>query len=329
MKVLFIGGTGVISSACSRLAVERGIDLYLLNRGQSERLAPAGAKVLQGDIRDVTSAAAAIGNHSFDAVVDWIAFTPEHVQTDIDLFKHRTKQYIFIGSASVYQKPPINLPVTESTPLHNPVWSYSQDKIACEERLMQAYRQEGFPATVVRPAHTYDRTKLPLFGAYTAIARMRTGKKVIVPGDGTSLWTLTHHQDFARGFVPLLGNHRTIGESFHITSDEWLSWNQIYQILADAAGVPELHYVHIPSDLIARYDEEWGNHLLGDKAHSAILDNSKIKRFAPDFAAMIPFSQGAREIINWFDGDPTRQVVDKRVDALFDRLISAYGCAFP
>jgi nucleoside-diphosphate-sugar epimerase len=322
MRVLFIGGTGIISSACAELAVQRGIELYLLNRGQSKRPPAAGAKLLQGDIRRGESALAALGELQFDAVVDWVAFTTEHVQNDIELFRERSGQYIFISSASAYQTPPHFLPVTESTPLHNPYWQYSRDKAACEALLLDVYRQEGFPATVVRPSHTYDRTLLPFHDGYTTVARMRSGKKVVVHGDGTSLWTLTHHADFAVGFVGLLGNPHALGETFQITSDEWLSWNQIYEIVAQAAGA-EPHLVHAPSDLIAAFDPELGAGLLGDKAHSMIFDNNKIRRLVPDFNPRIPFWQGAREILAWYDADPRRRVVDPYFNALQDRIIAA------
>ncbi len=322
MKVLFIGGTGVISSACSRLAVRRGMELYLLNRGRTERPIPAGAQVLNGDIRDRGSAERALEGMTFDAVVDWVIFTPEQLEADIELFRGRMGQYVFISSASAYQKPISHLPITESTPLYNPFWAYSRDKIACEERLVRAYREEGFPITIVRPSHTYDRTKAPLMGHYTDIDRMRKGKKVVVHGDGTSLWVLTHHEDFAKGLVGLLGNDHAIGNAVHITSDEVLTWNQIYTIVAHAAGV-EPQIVHVPSEVIARFDEEVGAGLLGDKAHSVIFDNSKIKQLVPDFVATIPFSQGAREIVGWFDADPARQVVDEEVDGMIERIISS------
>jgi nucleoside-diphosphate-sugar epimerase len=328
MRVLLIGGTGIISSACAELALQAGIDLYLLNRGQSIRQAAVGAKLLHGDIRQRESAQAALGNLSFDAVVNWVAYTPEHVQSDVELLRGRTGQYIFISSASAYQKPPRSLPITESTPLHNPFWQYSRDKAACEALLLDTYKREGFPATVVRPSHTYDQTLLPFHDRYTTVARMRADKAVVVHGDGTSLWTLTHQRDFAVGLVGLLGNPQAVGDSFHITSDEWLSWNQIYEIVAHAAGV-KTKLVHIPSDLIAAYDPEWGASLLGDKAHSAIFDNSKIRRLVPDFQAKIPFWQGAQEIIAWYDADPSRQVSDPSSDALQDRLIRAVAGALP
>jgi nucleoside-diphosphate-sugar epimerase len=328
MKVLFIGGTGVISSACSELAVERGIELYLLNRGQSLRPAPEGARLLHGDIRDPASAGAALGDLQFDAVVDWVAFTPDQVQADVDLFRGRTGQYIFISSASAYQTPPNFLPVTESTPLYNPYWQYSRDKAACEALLFTAYRDAGFPATVVRPSHTYDRTLLPFEGRFTVVDRMRKGKPVVVHGDGTSLWTLTHNTDFAVGFVGLLGNPHAIGEAFHITSDEWVTWNQIFTEIAHAAGV-EPRLVHVPSEVIAVYDAQWGAGLLGDKAHSMIFDNSKIRRLVPDFHPRIPFWQGAREIFAWYDADPARQQIDPAFDATEDRIIAAVQDAMP
>ena len=233
-----------------------------------------------------------------------------------------------ISSASVYQTPPASLPVTESTPLDNPYWDYSRNKIACENGLMQAYADEKFPVTIVRPSHTYDQTMLPLHGGYTMIDRMRRGKKIIVHGDGASLWTLTHHRDFAKGFVGLLGNSHAIGDAFHVTSDEILTWNQIYEIIAQAVGT-HARIVHVASDYIAAFDKEWGDGLLGDKAHSMIFDNSKIKRIVPDFVASIPFSMGAREIMAWHDADPARRVIDVKLDQTIDRILAAYETGMP
>lgn len=331
MKILFIGGTGIISSACTQLAVERGINLFLLNRGQTTKRGPLpqGTNVLNGNIRDKSSTLEALGEHQFDAVVNWIAFVPEHIKIDLEIFRERTRQYVFISSASAYQTPPAGLPVTESTVLDNPIWEYSQNKIACEELLVNAYRQDKLPITIVRPSHTYDKTLLPFDGGYTVIDRMRKGKPVIVHGDGTSLWTLTHHKDFAHAFLGLLGNPHAIGESFHITGDEWLSWNQIYRLVGAAAGVPNPKLVHIPSDLIAEYDPNWGAGLIGDKAHSMIFDNTKVKRLVPDYVARIPFAQGASEIIEWYDADPSRQVADETLDALMDKIIENYQRANP
>jgi nucleoside-diphosphate-sugar epimerase len=320
MQVLFIGGTGIISSACTRLAAERGIELYVLNRGESWRPIPDEVTRLMGDIRDVESARKAVGTLDFDAVVDWVAFTPEHIEIDLELFRDRTAQHIFISSASAYQTPPARLPVTESTILDNPVWEYSRQKIACEERLVRAYREEGFPSTIVRPSHTYDCTLVPPHGGWTVIDRMRRGQPVVVHGDGSSVWTLTHHRDFAKGLVGLLGRDDTVGEAFHITSDEWLTWDRIHHILARAAGTTA-EIVHVPSEIINSYDREWGKSLLGDKTHSMIFDNSKIRRFVADFAATIPFSQGAEEIIAWYDADPSRQEIDHELDDTMTRII--------
>jgi len=326
-QILFIGGSGVISSACSRLAVQRGIELTVLNRGTSTaRPLPEQATVLHADIRDPAATKDALGGREFDAVVDWVAFTPEHVQADLDLFRGRTGQYVFISSASAYQTPPARMPVVESTPLRNPFWQYSRDKIACEDLLVAAYRDEGFPATIVRPSHTYDKTLVPFDGGWTVLARMRRGAEIVVHGDGTALWTLTHHEDFARGFVPLLGHPRAVGDVFHITSDDVLTWNQIAHTLAAAAGV-EARIVHVPSDAIAAADAEWGAGLLGDKAHSMVFDNAKLRSIVPGFVATIPFEQGAREIVAWHDGDPARKQVDTALDAVMDQLVEGHRLA--
>lgn len=322
MKILFIGGTGVISSACARLVVKEGLELYLLNRGRTSRPVPPGTHLLHADIRDQAAVETTLEGHTFDVVVDWIAYTREHIESDLEIFKGRTGQYIFISSASAYQTPPASLPVTESTVLDNSFWEYSRGKIACEERLVRAYREAKFPITIVRPSHTYDQTMLPVRGGYTLIDRMRKGKRVLVHGDGTSLWTLTHNRDFAKGFVGLLGHPGAIGEAFHITSDEILTWNQIYHILARSAGV-EAQIVHAPSELIAAFDPDWGASLLGDKSHSMVFDNSKIKRLVPDFVATTPFFRGAEEIIAWYDADPSRQKIDHDFDHLWDQIISA------
>ncbi len=328
MKVLFIGGTGIISSACSELAAERGVELYVMNRGQSSRPLPEGVHLLQGDVRDRASVEAALGDATFDAVVNWVAFTPEHIETDLEVFAGRTGQYVFISSASAYQTPPLSLPITESTPLRNPFWDYSRAKIACEERLIRSYRDEAFPVTIVRPSHTYDRTLLPMDGGYTVVDRMRRGEKVIVHGDGSSLWVLTHHRDFAKGFVGLLGHPRAVGETFHITSDEVLTWNQIFETVARAAGTTA-QIVHVPSEVVAAHDAGWGAGLLGDKAHSMVFDNTKIKRIVPDYVATVPFAWGAEEIMAWFDADPARQVIDTKRDRLMDKIITAQLSALP
>jgi len=322
--VLFIGGSGVISSACSRVAVDSGIELFVLNRGRSTvRPLPPGASMLRADIREPGSVRDEISDREFDAVVDWVAFTPDHVRTDIDLFRGRTGQYVFISSASAYQTPPARMPVTESTPLRNPYWQYSRDKIACEDALVTAYREEGFPATIVRPSHTYDMTEVPFDGGWTVLGRMLAGKPVIVHGDGTSLWTLTHHDDFARAFVPLLGHPRTLGEAIHITSDDVLTWNQIAVSLAAALGVAA-RLVHVPSDAIAAADPDWGAGLLGDKAHSMVFDNAKLRGIVPGWRAVIPFEQGARQIAEWYLAEPSRQITNQALDAVMDKLAAAW-----
>ncbi len=326
LRVLFIGGTGVISSACVREAVARDdIELFVLNRGQSAtRPLPPGVTELRGDIRDAGTVRAALDGLDFDSVVDWVAFTPEQVRGDIELFRGRTGQYVFISTASAYQTPPARLPVTESTPLRNPYWQYSRDKIACEDLLVAEYREGGFPATIVRPSHTYDATKTVLSGGWTSLARMIAGKPVIVHGDGTSLWTVTHNTDFARGFVPLLGHPRTLGEAFHITSDDVLTWDQIaYALGAALRAAPRI--VHVPSDAIAAADPEWGAGLLGDKTHSMVFDNAKLRSVVPGWHAVVPFERGAREIADWYLADPARQRVDERLDALMDKLAADFG----
>jgi nucleoside-diphosphate-sugar epimerase len=322
LSVLFIGGTGIISSACAELAVASGVNLTVLNRGKNPvRELPAGTRAITADIRDKEAVSSALGNREFDAVVNFVAFSPEHVQTDIELFAGRTGQYVFISSASAYAKPVAQLPIRESTPLRNPFLAYSRDKIACEERLNGEYRDNGFPVTIVRPSHTYDRTAIPLLGGWTAIDRMRRGEPVVVHGDGTSLWVLTHHADFARAFVPLLGRPQAIGEDFQITSDEAQPWDQIYRTLGRAAGAePEL--VHVSSDQIARTVPDWGPGLLGDMAHSVIFDNTKVRQLAPGWAATIPWAEGAREMIEWFDADPDRRVVDPDTEANIKSLVA-------
>lgn len=331
MKVLFIGGTGNISSACSRLAVERGIDLYHLNRGKVKADVPEGVTTLTADIKDKSQVLAAIGNLEFDVVANFIAFTPDDIRQDIEIFSGKTRQYIFISSASIYQKVGGHPVITESTPLYNPYWDYSQDKIKCEEMLNDEFRNTGFPITIVRPSHTYD-TVIPVsigsWTDYTIIDRMKKGKEVIIHGDGSSLWTVTHSIDFAKAFVGLLGHQQAIGHAFHITSDELLSWNQIYEAVAEAAGV-KLNAVHIASDFICEVADtigwEWmrGN-LHGDKAVSTIFDNSKIKRFVPEFTATIPFKEGIKKTVQWFEEDPSRMVIDEGNNEFIDKVLEAY-----
>ncbi|MFH0879595.1 MAG: SDR family oxidoreductase [Lentisphaerota bacterium] len=335
MKILFIGGTGLISSACSELAIERGHELFLLNRSASTKVpAPKAASVLQADIHaDETRLAALLAGHRFDAVVDFLAFTADDIERDIRIFRDKTGQFIFISSASAYQKPPKHYIVTEETPLENPFWEYSRDKITCEERLMKAYREEGFPVAIIRPSLTYGLSQTALIGAswlhpYTIIDRMKRGKKVIIPGDGTSLWVMTWNGDFAKGLIGLLGNPKAIGEAFQITSDEALTWNQIFLEVYNALGL-EPNIVHIPSDFIIAHDPEKLGTLTGDKSNSAVFDNSKIKRFVPDFHCEVHWSEGVRRSLRWFEADESRRTIDQDMNAMWDKIIAKYESALP
>ncbi len=325
MRVLFIGGTGVISAACVAEALAQGHEVHLLHRGrESRRPVPDGVTSHLGDIRDEQSVRAALEGLDFDVVAEFLAFVPEHIETDLRLFAGRTRQYLFVSSASAYQTPPTHLPVTESTPLRNPYWEYSRNKIACEDVLVAAHRATGFPVTIVRPSHTYDQTSVPFDGGWTAVARMRAGKPVVVHGDGTSLWTITHSTDVARGVVGLFGRTEALGEAFHITGSEAPTWNAIYTEIARAAGVAEPGLVHVPSDAIAAVDAQWGASLLGDKAHSMVFDNSKITGLVPGFGTTVPFARGAEQIIAWYDAHPEAQITDPHYDALMDALAEAY-----
>jgi nucleoside-diphosphate-sugar epimerase len=327
MKILFIGGTGIISTASTALAAERGLEVTLLSRGQHAAQLPSGVKTLIADVNDPLIVQKLEGE-SYDAVVDWIAFTPADIERDLKLFRGRTKQFVFISSTSAYQKPQTYYLMTESTPLANPHWDYARNKIACEERLMQAYREEGFPITIVRPSLTYGETLVPLVlnswqKSYTAVDRMIRGQKLVVPGDGTSLWVVTHNTDFAKGLAGLLGNSQAIGHSFHITSDEVLTWDQLFRIVGSAVGV-EPQLVHIPSDFIYSCLPEKKGTLIGDKSVSVVFDNSKIKRFVPGYMATTGFAEGVRRSLAWFNADSSRKQIDEPVNTYQDKLIAAY-----
>ena len=330
MNFLFIGGTGLISSASSRLALARGHSLTLLNRGQTGHTPPPpGAEVLHADVRDPAAVAAALGGRNFDAVVNWIAFTVPQVEQDLAVFKGKCGQYVFISSASAYQKPPQHYLITEETPLENPHWEYSRNKIACEQRLMDAWRNERFPATIVRPSLTYGPIQIPLalgaWGApYTLIKRARAGKPLVVPGDGTSLWPVTHNTDFAEGLLGLLGNERTLGQAFHIVSDEVMCWNQLYAEFMRACGV-EPRLVHVTSEALIALDPGLEGSLLGDKSHSVVYDSTKLRRFVPGMTFKTPFARGIRETVAWFDADPSRQRVDAGVEAFWEKAIASLG----
>ncbi|MGG1551048.1 SDR family oxidoreductase [Paenibacillus ferrarius] len=328
MRALFIGGTGTISSAITKQLAADGCELYLINRGIRNNALPEGVKLLQGDIQDEAHIATLIKDLTFDVVADFIAFEPSQLERDYRLFKGKTKQFIFISSASAYQTPLSDYRITEGTPLSNPYWAYSRNKIACEEYLIKMYREEGFPITIVRPSHTYDERSIPLGvhgrkGSWQVAKRMLEGKPVIIHGDGTSLWTMTHHRDFAKGFIGLMGNAHAIGEAVQITSDETVTWNQIYEAIADALGV-KLQAVHVASELLAAsstYDFRGG--LLGDKANSVVFDNAKLKRLVPDYVATTRFDQGIKGTVANILAHPELQVEDPEFDAWCDRVIGA------
>ncbi|MCX7983994.1 MAG: SDR family oxidoreductase [Bacteroidetes bacterium] len=329
MKILFIGGTGNISSCVSKKVLECGYDLTLLNRGKRCRAFP-GAQTIHADISNINELRVLLSAVQWDVVVDWIAFHESDILRDYDLFKGKTKQYIFISSASVYQKPLASPYITESTPLCNPYWKYSQEKIACEILLQRLYREENFPITIVRPSHTYNTIIPVVLGSgteYNVVQRMKEGKKVIIHGDGTTLWTVTHARDFAKGFVGLLGHQQAIGEAFHITSDEVLTWNQIYEAIGDALGCKP-RYIHIPSKLLIHFDPTLAGPLLGDKSTSVIFDNTKIKRFVPGYVATTPFRKGIRETLAWFKEDPSRQYINRELNEWMDNVIALYERLF-
>lgn len=332
MKALFIGGTGTISSAITRQLAEQGCELYLLNRGTRNGNLPAGVKVFQVDINHEDEVRGLLAEQTFDVVADFIAFEPSQLERDYRLFNGKTKQYMFISSASAYQTPLSDYRITEGTPLSNPYWAYSRNKIACEEYLMKQYREHGFPVTIVRPSHTYGERSIPLGvhgskGSWQVAKRMLENKPVIIHGDGTSLWTLTHNSDFAKGFIGLMGNIHAIGESVHITSDESVTWNQIYEIIAGALGV-KLRAVHVASEFLAAsgpYDLRGG--LLGDKANTVVFDNAKLKRLVPGFVATTRADLGIKRTVEYILAHPEHQPEDPEFDAWCDKVIGALETA--
>ncbi len=328
MKVLIIGGTGTISTAVTARALEMGFDVTLLNRGNQKDV-PKALRQFHADVRDRAAMEKALKGESFDVVCDYLTFTPEQARQNIELFSGKTNQFLFISSASVYQKPPVHYLITESTPLHNPFWEYARQKIACELCFNEAYRLDGFPVTIVRPSHTYGDSSIPWVlnsraMRYSLIHRLRAHKPIVVPGDGTSFWTLTHNTDFAKAFVGLMGKSRAVGHAFHITGDEAMTWDAYLHIIAGAVG-EKAQIVHIATDtLVKRLPEERGA-LTGDKAQTAIFDNTKIKTFVPGFAATVPFEEGIRRTLAWYDNHPERLGYDMEWDALMDELVEKYG----
>ncbi len=331
MEILFLGGTGNISRDCAVAAREAGHDVYTLTRGRSSLGSPVDrGHSLIADVSDEQQVRDAVAGRHFDVVIQWTGYVPAQVMRDVRLFAD-VGQYVFISSASAYEKPPSHWLVTESTPLRNPFWQYSRDKIACERVLMDAHESTGFPVTIIRPSLTYGVSQVPAAAGsrskpYTIIARMRRGAPIIVPGDGTSIWTITHSTDFARGLTPLLGRREAIGESLHITSDEALTWNQIYGALAEAVGVA-IDVRHVPTDGIVAADPSLEGTLWGDKVNSVVFDNARLRQFVPNFRALVPFSEGIRDTVAWFDDDVARREVDDEANALWDRLAAIYGDA--
>jgi len=325
---LFIGGTGLISSACSAATVTAGHELWLLNRGRSKLpTAVAQERLLTADAADEGQVKDAVAGLDFDVVVQWVGYRPDQVEKDIRVFAG-TGQYVFVSSASVYEKPPSHWMITESTPTVNPYWQYSRDKIACEEALRRAHRETGFPATIVRPSLTYGPSQIPVvIGSwqkpFTIVDRMRRGAGIIVPGDGTSIWTLTHSSDFAKGLLGLFGHPGAIGQDFHITSEESLTWNQIYALVGRAVGAEPI-ILHVPSDAIVASDPEQEGNLWGDKSYSTVFDNDKLRSLVPGFKSTVPFSAGIQETIAWFDADPSRQEIDHDANERWDRLVRIY-----
>jgi len=327
MKALLIGGTGIISMAITELLVKQNWEVYLLNRGTRTNELPQEVHVIQADISDEADVAAKISDMQFDCVAEFIGFVPSQLERDVRLFAGKTRQYLYISSASAYHKPLSDYVISEGTALANPYWEYSRNKIACEEYLMKEYRENGFPVTIIRPSHTYDKRSVPLGvhgnnGSWQVIRRMLDGKPVIIHGDGTSLWTMTHNSDFAKGFVGLMGNPHAIGEAFQITSDETLTWNQIYQAIADALGV-KLNAYHVSSEFLAAVsDYDLTGSLTGDKANSVVFDNTKLKRAVPDFKSTVHFENGIRQTIEYVLSHPEFQKEDPEFDAWCDRVIS-------
>jgi len=326
MKILFVGGTGTISLSCTRAALKRGYEVFHLNRGTRPGLVPTGVKTLLADIRNRDQTLEALKGLSFNCVVNWVAFVPDHIRQDIETFGPITDHYVFISSASVYQKPPTHWIITESTPVGNPFWQYARDKINCERALLGAFARQDFPCTIVRPSHTYSDGWVPTpFGSrdFTVADRMLQGKEVISTGDGQSLWTLTHSDDFARAFIEILGNRRTFGEIYHITSDETMTWDNIYHTIGGILGI-EPNLVHIPSDFINKISPSIGAGLLGDKAYSTKFDNTKIKNLVPDFEAVIPFHEGIKRSLHWLEKHFEAKIIDEKKNQEIDNILKAW-----
>ncbi|WP_303788197.1 SDR family oxidoreductase [Ruminococcus flavefaciens] len=328
MKILFIGGTGTISMAITRLLAQQGHELYLLNRGNRNTDLPENVRTIIADISNEEETEKKLEGMSFDCVGEFIGFVPEQLERDYRLFKDKTKQFIYISSASAYKKPPTGYVITEETPLENPYWEYSRNKKACEEYLMERYNKDGFPVTIVRPSHTYDERSVPLGvhgngGSWQVVKRIKEGKPVIIHGDGSSLWTITHNSDFAKAYVGLIGNPKAIGEAFHITSDESVSWNEIYKAIADALGVELKPYYVSSQTLVDMSDYDFLGSLIGDKSNSVVFDNSKVKALVPDFSAKVSAKEGIRRTVEHILAHPEYQNDDEEFDQWCDKVIAA------
>jgi nucleoside-diphosphate-sugar epimerase len=321
LSVLFLGGAGMIGSAVAAELERADAALTVVTRSEPKRALPPGTEQLRGDVRSGAQMRALLGSREFDVVVNWVGFEPEHIADDVELYAGSTGQYVFISTCTVFARPVPQLPITESSPRRQAVFGYGRGKVACEVFLEDAYRERGLPLTIVRPFHTYDSTTIPILSGWTAIQRMRDGLGVVVHGDGTSLWTLMHSSDFARAVVPILGNQHAVGESVNVVSGDILTWDQIHQALATAAGVREPRLVHRSSESISREYPGWGEVLEHDFRHSMLFDAAKLRALSPGFAPRVSFSQGAREILEWHGQDASRQVVNPELDAAFDRLI--------
>jgi nucleoside-diphosphate-sugar epimerase len=325
VRVLFLGGAGMIGAAAAAEAVRQGHELTIVTRGEPRRALPAGVRQLRCDVYRPAELRAALdaarAGERYDAVVNWVGYAPAQLAGHAELFSSLAGQYVFISTCSVFARPVPSLPVTESSPRRQPTFGYARDKLACEEFLAAEYRATGFPLTIVRPAHVYDQTVIPVLAGWTAIERMRSGKPVIVHGDGTSLWTLMHSRDFARAFVPLLGNGHAIGEGVNVVSGDILTWDQIHLELAAAAGVTRPILAHRSSESIAREWPGWADVLEHDFRHSMLFDNAKLRRLVPGFAPQMSFAAGAREIMSYHDADAGRRHADDDLGAAFDRLL--------
>jgi nucleoside-diphosphate-sugar epimerase len=321
-RILFLGGAGMIGSAAAREAVAQGAEVTIVTRSEPRRPVAAGVQQLRGDVRDPAFVASLVDGRRWDAVVNWVGFTPSDVEGHVDAFRDATAQYVFISTCSVFARPVPSLPITESSPRKQPVFGYARDKVATEVFLEEAYRSDDFPLTIVRPFHTYDSTTIPILSGWTAIERMRAGQGVVVHGDGTSLWSLMHSSDFARAFVPLLGNQHAIGESVNVVSGDILTWDQIHLTLAAAAGVRSPRLVHRSSESIAVEVPGWAEVLEHDFRHTMLFDTSKLRRLVPDFAPRVSFSLGARDIVEHHEAHPDARGIDEKLSAAFDRLIA-------